>query len=123
MHDPTVDPRWGKVGKQKITDEGPLPPHPTDVIKHNMETIDGVIRDKIIEFIDKAKAAGQPFFVWYNPTRMHVITHLSPKYEGMRQCAEWIDDRGSRHGTARRQYRRHPAAPQGSAGSTTTQSS
>jgi arylsulfatase A-like enzyme len=82
--DPTVDPRWGKIGKQKITDEGPLPPHPTDGIKYNMETVDEVIRDKTIEFIDKAKAAGKPFFVWYNPTRMHVVTHLSPKYEGMR---------------------------------------
>ena len=82
--DQTVDPRWGKVGKQKITDEGPLPPHPIDGIKYNMETVDEVIRDKTIDFIDKAKAAGKPFFVWYNPTRMHVVTHLSPKYEGMR---------------------------------------
>ena len=82
--DPTVDPRWGKVGKQKITDEGPLPPHPIDGIKYNMETVDEVIRDKTIGFIDKAKADGKPFFVWYNPTRMHVVTHLSPKYEGMR---------------------------------------
>jgi len=82
--DTTVDPRWGKVGKQKITDEGPLPPHPIDGIKYNMETVDEVIRDKTIEFIDKAKAAGKPFFVWYNPTRMHIVTHLSPKYQGMR---------------------------------------
>ena len=82
--DQTVDPRWGKVGKQKITDEGPLPPHPIDGIKYNMETVDEVIRDRTIDFIDKAKAANKPFFVWYNPTRMHVVTHLSPKYEGMR---------------------------------------
>jgi arylsulfatase A-like enzyme len=34
--DTTVDPRWGKVGKQKIEDEGPLPPHPNagDQIQH-----------------------------------------------------------------------------------------
>ena len=38
--DPTVDPRWGKVGKQKITDEGPLPPNPMHGIKYNMETVD-----------------------------------------------------------------------------------
>ena len=43
--DPTVEPRWGKVGKQTITDEGPLPPHPMDGIKYNMETFDEVIRD------------------------------------------------------------------------------
>jgi arylsulfatase A-like enzyme len=82
--DPTVDPRWGKIGRQKITDEGPLPPHPMPDIKYNMETVDGVIRDKALEFIDKAKQANKPFFVWLNPTRMHVVTHLSPKYEGMR---------------------------------------
>jgi arylsulfatase A-like enzyme len=82
--DPTIDPRWGKIGKQKITDEGPLPPHPMPGIKYNMETVDEVVRDKTIEFIDKAKADGKPFFVWMNPTRMHIITHLSDKYEAMR---------------------------------------
>src|ERR1039457_6800131 len=34
--DATVDPRWGKVGKQKIQDEGPMPPHPMAGIKYNM---------------------------------------------------------------------------------------
>lgn len=82
--DPTVDPRWGKVGKQKVTDEGPLPPHPVQGIKYNMETIDEVIRDKAFEFIDKARAAGKPFFVYLNPSRMHVVTHLSEKYDKMR---------------------------------------
>jgi arylsulfatase len=82
--DPTVDPRWGKVGKQKVTDEGPLPPHPMPGIRYNMETVDGVIRDKALEFIDRARGAGKPFFVWLNPTRMHVVTHLSEKYEKMR---------------------------------------
>ena len=84
VDDPTVDPRWGKVGKQKITDEGPLPPHPMPNIKYNMETVDEVIRDKALEFIDKARQQNQPFFVWLNPTRMHVATHLSEKYESMR---------------------------------------
>jgi arylsulfatase A-like enzyme len=84
VDDPTVEPRWGKVGKQKITDEGPLPPRPTPNIKYNMETVDDVIRDKALEFIDKAKQQNKPFFVWLNPTRMHVVTHLSEKYESMR---------------------------------------
>jgi arylsulfatase A-like enzyme len=82
--DPTVDPRWGKVGKQRIIDEGPLPPHPTQGVKYNMETVDEVIRDHAFTFMDKAKKDGKPFFVWLNPTRMHVFTHLSPKYEAMR---------------------------------------
>jgi arylsulfatase len=45
-----------------------------------------LVRDKTIAFIDKAKAAGKPFFVWMNPTRMHIITHLSDKYQGMRNA-------------------------------------
>jgi arylsulfatase A-like enzyme len=81
--DATEMPRWGKIGKQKIVDEGPLPPHPTNGIKYNMETVDDTIRDLSLQFIDKAKADGKPFFVWLNPTRMHVVTHLSPKYTAM----------------------------------------
>jgi arylsulfatase A-like enzyme len=84
--DPTVDPRWGKVGKQRIVDEGPLPPHPTQGVKYNMETVDEVIRDFAFTFMDKAKNDGKPFFVWLNPTRMHVITHLSAKYQAMRNA-------------------------------------
>jgi len=82
--DPTVDPRWGRVGKQKITDEGPLPPHPMPGIKYNMETVDEVIRDKAFDFIDRARKDGKPFFLYLNPSRMHVVTHLSPKYQAMR---------------------------------------
>jgi arylsulfatase len=83
VDDPTEMPRWGKIGKQKIEDEGPLPPHPMNGIKYNMETVDDTIRDLSLAFIDKAKADGKPFFVWMNPTRMHVVTHLSPKYAAM----------------------------------------
>ena len=82
--DSTVDPRWGKVGKQKIVDEGPLPPHPMDGIKHNMETVDDVILDNALKFCDKARKDKKPFFLWLNPTRMHVVTHLAPKYQKMR---------------------------------------
>jgi arylsulfatase A-like enzyme len=82
--DPTEQPRWGKIGKQKITDEGPLPPHPMEGIKYNMETVDEVILDNSLKFVDKARQDGKPFFLWLNPTRMHVVTHLSPKYEHMR---------------------------------------
>jgi arylsulfatase len=75
--DATVQPRWGKVGKQKIEDAGPLYPD-------RMETVDDEILDHALKFIDKAKAANKPFFCWLNPTRMHVVTHLSPKYQGLR---------------------------------------
>jgi arylsulfatase len=75
--DATVDPRWGKVGKQRIEDAGTLYPE-------RMKTVDDEILDHTVKFIDKAKAANKPFFVWLNPTRMHVVTHLSDKYQGMR---------------------------------------
>lgn len=75
--DATVQPRWGKVGKQKIEDAGTLYPP-------RMETVDEEIRDHAMTFLDKVKKDNKPFFLWLNPTRMHVTTHLSPKYEGMR---------------------------------------
>jgi arylsulfatase A-like enzyme len=71
--DKTEMPRWGAVGKQKIEDAGTLYPK-------RMETVDDEIRDMSLNFIDKAKKANKPFFVWLNPTRMHIVTHLSPKY-------------------------------------------
>jgi len=85
--DPTEMPRWGVIGKQKIVDEGPLPPHPIAGIKYNMETVDDVFLKSSLDFIDKSKAANKPFFVWLNPTRMHIFTHLSEKYASM-QTAE-----------------------------------
>jgi arylsulfatase len=75
--DATVQPRWGKIGKQRIEDAGPLYPD-------RMKTVDDEIVDFALKFIDKAKADNKPFFVWLNPTRMHVVTHLSDKYENMR---------------------------------------
>ena len=39
VDDPTDMPRWGKIGKQKIEDEGPLPPHPTE--RHQVQHGDG----------------------------------------------------------------------------------
>jgi len=75
--DPTVMPRWGKIGKQRIEDAGTLYPK-------RMETVDEEIRDAAFKFLDKAKADGKPFFLWLNPTRMHIVTHLSPKYQAMR---------------------------------------
>jgi len=84
VDDPTVDPRWGKVGKQKIVDEGALAPHPNMDTKYNMETVDDHILALSTGFMEKAQKDGKPFFVWLNPTRMHVWTHLSPKYDDLR---------------------------------------
>ncbi len=84
--DSTVMPRWGEVGKQRIEDAGTLYPK-------RMETVDDEIRDLSLKFIDGAKAASKPFFVWLNPTRMHIVTHLSPKYEATRNSENgWSEE-------------------------------
>jgi len=75
--DATEMPRWGRIGKQKIEDAGTLYPK-------RMETVDDEIRDYAISFMEKAQKDGKPFFVWLNPTRMHIVTHLSSKYEALR---------------------------------------
>ncbi|MBX9584359.1 MAG: arylsulfatase [Gemmataceae bacterium] len=77
--DPTVQPRWGKVGKQRIEDAGTLYPK-------RMETIDDEILDFSLKFMDKARKDSKPFFVWLNPTRMHIVTHLSDKYQSLRNA-------------------------------------
>ncbi len=94
-NDPTVMPRWGKVGKQKIVDEGPLPPFPDmssvpnmhDLpfvkAKYNMTTFDEVLVKVSCDFMDKAQKDGKPFFIWHNTTRMHVWTFLSPRYQAL----------------------------------------
>jgi arylsulfatase len=89
--DASVEPRWGKVGKQRIIDEGPLPPFPDmkgregwqegRPAKYDMETFDEVLVDHSNGFMDKAKKDGKPFFIWHNTTRMHVFTYLPPKYQ------------------------------------------
>jgi arylsulfatase A-like enzyme len=89
--DPTVMSRWGKVGKQRIIDEGPLAPFPDmsgdhqfwqkgRSAKYDMETFDEVLVDHCKAFMDKAKEDGKPFFIWHNTTRMHVFTYLAQKY-------------------------------------------
>ena len=77
VDDATVQPRWGKIGKQKIEDAGELCPT-------RMETVDDEILANALKFLDKARQDGKPFFLWLNPTRMHVVTHLSEKYQKMR---------------------------------------
>jgi arylsulfatase A-like enzyme len=48
-----------------------------------METFDEVLVENSKRFMDQAKQAGKPFFVWHNTTRMHVFTYLGPKYQAM----------------------------------------
>ncbi|PLX52970.1 MAG: arylsulfatase [Desulfobulbaceae bacterium] len=67
--DPTEDPRFGKIGKQKCEDTGPL-------TKKRMETIDDETVAAAKDFITRQVNAGKPFFTWWNGTRMHFRTHV-----------------------------------------------
>jgi arylsulfatase len=78
--DKTVDPRFGKMGKQKCTDTGPL-------TAKRMETIDDDIAARASDFIERQAKANKPFFVWVNFTHMHFRTHPKPASVG--QAGEW----------------------------------
>ncbi|MDH4109786.1 MAG: arylsulfatase [Gammaproteobacteria bacterium] len=67
--DKTEDPRFGRVGKQRCEDTGPL-------TKKRMETVDDETSKRAMEFIREQQRAGKPWFVWWNGTRMHFRTHV-----------------------------------------------
>jgi arylsulfatase len=72
---PGDDPRFGKWGKQKCEDTGPL-------TKKRMETVDREFLDASLDFVDRANRDNKPFFVWFNTSRMHIWTHLTKQAEG-----------------------------------------
>jgi arylsulfatase len=78
--DMTVDPRFGKVGKQVCKDTGPL-------TKKRMETIDDDVIARALDFIQRQSKAGKPFFIWINTTHMHLRTHTKP--ESLGQSGRW----------------------------------
>ena len=68
----------GTAANQTCRDEGPL-------TLERSKTVDEEISAKVVDFLDRndPKRTNKPFFVWYNPARMHVTTVLPPKYEAM----------------------------------------
>ena len=68
----------GSAANQSCQDQGPL-------TLERSKTVDEEISGKVIDFMDRndPKKTGKPFFVWYNPARMHVTTVLSDKYMDM----------------------------------------
>ncbi len=86
VDDATVDPRFGKVGKQTIEDTGAL-------TKKRMETIDDETSAAAIDFMKRQQAAGKPFFTWFNATRMHLRTHVRAEHRGRYKHgdSEYID--------------------------------
>jgi arylsulfatase len=82
--DSTEDPRFGRVGKQTITDTGPL-------TRKRMETIDDDVTERTIEFIKQAHADGDPFFIWWNSTHMHFRTHIPDEAAGISGQGKYND--------------------------------
>lgn len=78
--DATEQPRWGRVGKQKIEDTGPL-------TKQRMETCDDEFVAAAKDFITRQHNAGTPFFAWVNTTHMHLFTHT--KQASLGQAGRW----------------------------------
>jgi arylsulfatase A-like enzyme len=72
---PNEDPRFGRLGKQKCEDTGPLN-------KKRMETVDDEIAAKAEDFIKRQVKANKPFFTWINFTHMHFRTHTKPESLG-----------------------------------------
>lgn len=78
--DPTEQPRWGKVGKQKIEDTGPL-------TTERMKTCDDEFVAAAKDWIRRQHAAGKPWFCWLNTTHMHFRTHT--KASSIGQAGRW----------------------------------
>jgi arylsulfatase len=82
--DPKDDPRFGKMGKQKCQDTGPLN-------KKRMETVDEEVTAAALKFMEKAVKEGKPFFTWWNSSRMHVFTHLKKESQGKTGLGVYAD--------------------------------
>jgi len=74
--DPTVDPKFGKIGKQRIQDTGPL-------TRKRMVAFDQEVTDETLKYLDRVGKGDKPFFVWFNSTAIHIWSHPNPKYVQM----------------------------------------
>ncbi len=84
VDDDTTHERWGRVGKQVCEDTGPL-------TRKRMETVDAEFLKATFDFMDRANAAGKPFFAWINSSRMHFYTHLPEAWKGKSGLNEYAD--------------------------------
>src|SRR5512139_1708843 len=68
VDDPTTDPKYGRIGKQRIQDTGKL-------TRKRMETFDQEVTNDTLKWLDKAGKSGKPFFCWFNTTAIHIWSH------------------------------------------------
>ena len=93
--DPTVDPRFGRVGKQTLKDTGAL----TQERMKDFDAAEAI--PKATDFMKKSQADGKPFFVWLNTTRMHLYSRLNDKW---RYAAEKYTSEADLHGSGMLQH-------------------
>ncbi len=88
--DPEMKKKFGPRGvirsfaDGRIEDTGPL-------TKKRMETVDDEVTVAALDFMDRAKKADKPFFLWWNSTRMHIFTHLKPESKGKTPYGTYAD--------------------------------
>ncbi len=73
--DASVDPKFGRIGKQRIEDRGA-------VGAKRMETIDDEVLNVSVDWLNRTQKSGKPFFLWFAPTRMHQKIHVSADWAG-----------------------------------------
>ena len=96
VDDPTVDPRFGRVGKQRIEDTGPL-------TRKRMETVDDDIAARGAAFIEQQVKAGKPVFAYQ--LHPHALPHASQT--GERRPVGALAERVPRRDDRSRQERGH----------------
>ncbi|MCU0919283.1 MAG: arylsulfatase [Burkholderiaceae bacterium] len=82
--DDGADPRFGKVGRQRIEMRGALG-------AKRMETFDDEVYAATADWLKRTQSGGKPFFLWFNPTRMHQTTHVSPEWLGKSGHSRYAD--------------------------------
>ena len=115
--DPTEQPRWGKIGKQRIVDEGPSAPYPdmtnvpnmhdiTPKAKYDMTTFDEVLVKASCDFMDKAKTDGKAVLCLAQHDAHARLDVPVAQISGAHEQRDQLRPRRSRHGANGRQYRR-----------------
>jgi len=93
--DRTKDSRFGKMGRQRCTDTGPL-------TQERMKMFDEAeVIPKALDFMRRAKSEGKPYFVWLNTSRMHLYTRLNDEW---RYAAEKYSSEADIHGSGMLQH-------------------
>ena len=71
--DPTEDPKFGRVGRQKIENTGML-------TRERMKTFDAEVLQHTLNWLDRNGKSDKPFFCWFNTTAIHIWSHPQKQY-------------------------------------------